>query len=156
MSILKINCAECMKDNHAGCTHEECLCRADQHGENLRNGAKYNVMMNHPDHEPRDYEKALEFEEDYEDLIDNGPGNNDPAYSIIELARLMIYHKHWVSKLELYRELNHWARKYRADDDDVQLAIDTVFADMECFECIKGISQDLGRQKKIFCLTQLS
>ena len=39
---IKLNCAECMKGFHEKCTHENCLCREDKHGENLRNGAKVN------------------------------------------------------------------------------------------------------------------
>lgn len=146
---IKINCAECMKGNHEKCTHSNCLCREDKHGENLRNGAKVDDRYSSPKNEPREYEQALHDMERLEDFEDNGLGNNSPQYALIEYTKLLIYVKHMVSKLDIESVLKSWCLNHRIDVREMEMAIDIVWAEPEVFTQVKKIAKCLGSKNKV-------
>jgi len=159
MMEISVNCKECLIGNHIECSTSNCLCKNDNHGEREKTIEElFKDQRNFfPANEPRIYEQALKDHQRLDDLIDNGFGNNSPTYAVIELTKLLIYSKHMVSKFELVKVLKEWCNKYRVELEDADMAIETVFGDMEIFANIKKISNRLGRVKKsvLFDKTQL-
>ena len=159
---IKINCAECVKGNHTGCTKKDaCLCASDNHGEKDKTKIqmfdtdwKYHTL---PPDEPLEYEQAIHDCHRLEQLREEGPLNSQTSNYLAELIKLMVYCEHTVSKFDIIKSLRGLCFDYRISLDDLQLALDVAFNDSEVFHSIKQISNYLGREGKdiVFDRTQL-
>jgi len=149
-----------MRDNHNECTRDNCLCEDNNHG--VKEKTIVDLINDDtqimPYNEPREYEQALEDTDRLWQLQNDGVGNNDPAFVLVELVTLLIIVDHKVSKFEIIDELKPFCRKYNIQDlDEIDIAINTVWNNVEKFGWIKDISFTLGsRNIKIkFDKTQL-
>ena len=155
MMTQKLNCKSCMAGDHGGCRHpENCLCAEDNHGVPDKSKIKmwgtdwrYHVW---PKEEPREYEQALEDLERLTEIIDDGPGPRaDPDALMIEMATLLIYTRHMISRLDLFKEIKSWCRIFtgvEGTDKSITLALNTVFADMDVFDNVKKIARRFGQR----------
>ena len=146
-----------MEGLHDKCSNDNCLCKNDKHGESLKYGVIEDSRFAAPKDEPLNFENGRHDAERLEDLLDNGPGNNSPLFALVEVGKLFIYSKHMVSKFDLVKSLKEWCLKFRVEVGEVDVALDIIFGDMDVFDNVRCISNNLGRVKKniLFDRTQL-
>lgn len=153
MTLVLINCKECMKGEHNICKNPEtCLCASDNHGvkvTTLKDGVLVRDYMDFPKDEPMKYEQAQRDAERLKNFQENGLGNNSPSFVLVEMTKLLIVTKHMVSKFDLVDTLIEWCKKYRVEISEIDDAIETVFSDIDMFEIIKKTSNFIGQSKKI-------
>ena len=149
---IKINCGPCMKGNHENCNSDNCLCADVKYNHGVKRETIEDIFNNpnylRPENEPREYERALTDALDLEDFEDNGMGNNSPTWVLVEMIKLLIVSRHMVSIIDITEHLKKWCRKYRVDENEIDIAIPTVFQDKDMFLQIKIICYKLGEIKK--------
>lgn len=158
LSMQKINCKNCMGDNHNQCSNPDtCLCADNKHGESLANGVRVDNRMSSPKNEPMNFEKSRHNAITLQTMRDEGIGNNSPQYALIEFTKLLIVSDHMVSKFDLLKEMKDFCKKYRIDDSEIDPTLKFVFDDQDVFQNVKTISNNLGRVKKqvLFDKTQV-
>lgn len=140
---MKINCPDCLKDNHDSCKDEEtCLCAENKHGESLKNGVK---VIDRTE-EPMYYEKCQKDKERLDELLDNGIGEQKPETVAIQITKLMISTNHLTSKIDVIKALKQWGLRFGVLAD-WQGIVDVVWSDADTFQIIKNVCFEKGRKK---------
>lgn len=183
---MKINCKNCINDNHNECLTSECLCASDDHGKNyicdnckktgtfeevhricetqwLTNGKQTPCKCPNIGHNRNNnMEISLPKEKTDADrlwqLENEGTGNDSPDFVLPEMVKLLIYAENMVSKIEIYARLKPFCKRYHVDVDKIDLAIDIVWSDIDMYNTILKTSGLLGEKntKTTFDRTQLA
>ena len=100
--------------------------------------------------EPQEYEIARQEAEELEKLINNGMGDSgDSVGRAVAIGKLLITSKHLVSKIDVTKEIQNWARNYGVlFGMPLRDIVDAVFNDSDYVIHVKNISFALGRKKK--------
>ena len=151
MTLVLINCKDCMSGNHDKCASNTCLCADDNHGvkkESLADGVLVRNYMDAPKDEPMNYERARKDSDRLKNFQDDGLGNNSPSFVLTEMTKLLITTEHIISKFEIIKKLTEWCKTYRVDLPLIDISIEIVFSDIDYFEYIKSIARYLGKENK--------
>lgn len=151
MTLVLINCKDCISGNHDKCSSESCLCADDNHGikeDSLLDGVLVRSYMDAPKDEPMNYERARKDSDRLKNFQDDGLGNNSPEFVLIEMTKLLIITKHIISKFEIIKELTEWCKSNRVDVRIIDDSIEIVFSDIDYFGYIKSIAHQLGMKNE--------
>ena len=167
--MIKINCSHCVSDDHDKCSDENCLCFSDNHGQreicsycdknnhencvkpckcdNIRHGV---IIDERSDDEIQAEKDQLQRDHDktrLENFLDHGMGNNPSVYTLTEMVKLFITVKNIVSIIDITKTLLEWCRRYRVDENEIDVAISTVFSDSDYIQQIKKTAYNLGQNQ---------
>ena len=166
MTVQLINCKSCLKDKHDQCKRPEtCLCADSNHGikeetiSEIITKASSDKRYASPQNEPREYEKALEDEETLSKLTSEGMGDSgDTTSRAIEIIKLSITSRHLVSKIDIVKVVNDWAKWHgESFSPSIEKIVDLVWEDSEVFSNVKNICFRLGQRGKeiLFARSQI-
>jgi len=145
-------CDDCKKDGVFSETHGICeklyfdsngqsSCKCENIGHHRNQKLTANKI---PIKEPMEYEQAIRDEERLWNLLNEGTGNDNPTFVLVELVTLLVIVEHMVSKFDLIKKLIPFCKKYNVAVEEIDGAIESVWADEDKFRWIKQISYTLG------------